>query len=480
MLFDVDPDDNASDRRSPQQQKSSNHKSGNNYNDSDDAEKELQPQSDNNIEHRTTTATLIEIIDSSNDDRMTLFVDEKNTSHHNPSTQQSSSQLEYLNETLDDLAELWEQRLAEHRKQRQRNRNNIETNIDSQLSTGTTNGNYNNVESVPTTTICAPSQTKTTVDDGGCDHVSVTSSSRGDGALSSTTNNNAVQEGSLSSNTTTNTNNTRVGRNRNQGGLFRNLSSPFASKKVLQEQQQQQQQNDEMIHELECVIRANIDIIRRIKRVIDEIDTPPSSSGDGDNCSSTSSSITNNIAQLKDALSCLGSCDDGGSWGGSFADILLLRTKLADEIECKIMTVRGLEAIINGQEDHQTTLRDEICQLQQVVTTMEIQKSNQEDVIETLKARIVKLELGLQMQDGTIASLQEALDTQAKCNDITIDNLEVEYEKRIHEYKSYYKCEDEQIKMLRARIYELEEERRNGIEELQKEKELASLEQQYI
>jgi hypothetical protein len=34
--------------------------------------------------------------------------------------------------------------------------------------------------------------------------------------------------------------------------------------------------------------------------------------------------------------------------------------------------------------------------------------------------------------------------------------------------------------MLRARIYELEEERRNGIEELQKEKELASLEQQYI
>ena len=154
--------------------------------------------------------------------------------------------------------------------------------------------------------------------------------------------------------------------------------------------------------------------------------------------------------------------------------------KLADEIECKIMTVRGLEAIINGQEDHQTTLRDEICQLQQVVTTMEIQKSNQEDVIETLKARIVKLELGLQMQDGTIASLQEALDTQAKCNDITINNLEVEYEKRIHEYKSYYKCEDEQIKMLRARIYELEEERRNGIEELQKEKELASLEQQYI
>ena len=154
--------------------------------------------------------------------------------------------------------------------------------------------------------------------------------------------------------------------------------------------------------------------------------------------------------------------------------------KLADERECKIVSVRGLEAIINEQENHHTTLRDEISQLQQVVTTMEIQKSNQEDVIETLKARIVKLELGLQMQDGTIASLQDALDTQSKCNDITINNLEVEYEKRIHEYKSYYKCEDEQIKMLRARIYELEEERRNGIEELQKEKELASLEQQYI
>jgi len=147
--------------------------------------------------------------------------------------------------------------------------------------------------------------------------------------------------------------------------------------------------------------------------------------------------------------------------------------KLADEIECKIVSVCGLEAIINEQEDHQTTLRDEIRRLQLVVTTLEIQKSSQEDEIETLKARIVKLELGLQMQDGTISSLQEALDTQAKCNDITINNLEVEYEKRIHEYKSYYKTKDEQIQLLQARVYDLEEERR-------KEKELASLEQQYI
>lgn len=64
----------------------------------------------------------------------------------------------------------------------------------------------------------------------------------------------------------------------------------------------------------------------------------------------------------------------------------------------------------------------------------------------------MKLEVGVQMQDSTIASLQEALDIQAKCNDITNNNLEVEYEKRIHEYKSYYKREEEQINMLRARI----------------------------
>ena len=216
MLFDVDPENNASDRRSMQQQVVIT-MSGNDYYDSDDAEKELRPQSDNNIEHRTATA------------------DNTTSPNQNPSSRQSSSQLEYLNETLDDLAELWEQRLAEHRKQRQQNRN-IETNIDSQLSTSTANGNYNNVESGTTTTICIPSQTKTTVDDGGCDHVSVTSSA----AVvmehcRSTANNNAVQEGSMSSDTTTNTNNTRVGRNRNQGGLFRNLSSPFASKKVLQE-----------------------------------------------------------------------------------------------------------------------------------------------------------------------------------------------------------------------------------------------------
>ena len=222
------------------------------------------------------------------------------------------------------------------------------------------------------------------------------------------------------------------------------------------------------------MICANIDIIRRIKCVIDEIET------DG-----SSSNISNNIAQLKDALTSIGSESDGGGlWRNSnaaiSADIVLLRAKLADEVECKIMTVRGLEAIINEQNDHHTILQNEIHQLQQVVTTMEIQKSNQEDEIETLKARIVKLEVGVQMQDSTIASLQEALDIQAKCNDITNNNLEVEYEKRIHEYKSYYKREEEQINMLRARIYELEEEQRNVREEIQKEKELASLEQNYI
>jgi chromosome segregation ATPase len=220
------------------------------------------------------------------------------------------------------------------------------------------------------------------------------------------------------------------------------------------------------------MICANIDIIRRIKCVIDEIVT------DG------SSNISNNIAQLKDALTSIGSESEGGGlWNSNAAtsaDIVLLRAKLADEVECKIMTVRGLEAIINEQNDHHTILQNEIHQLQQVVTTMEIQKSNQEDEIETLKARIVKLEVGVQMQDSTIASLQEAIDIQAKCNDITNNNLEVEYEKRIHEYKSYYKREEEQINMLRARIYELEEERRNAREEIQKEKELASLEQKYI
>ncbi len=187
---------------------------------------------------------------------------------------------------------------------------------------------------------------------------------------------------------------------------------------------------------------------------------------------------------MKDALTSIGSESEGGGlWNSNAAtsaDIVLLRAKLADEVECKIMTVRGLEAIINEQNDHHTILQNEIHQLQQVVTTMEIQKSNQEDEIETLKARIVKLEVGVQMQDSTIASLQEAIDIQAKCNDITNNNLEVEYEKRIHEYKSYYKREEEQINMLRARIYELEEEQRNVREEIQKEKELASLEQNYI
>ncbi len=300
---------------------------------------------------------------------------------------------EYLPDTLGGLAELWEQRLAENRRRR-----GIDTENDS--------------ATVVPSTICTSSQMS--------DHASVASND----ALS---NGPSTRRGSV---------------------LFGNILASSRNRKVLQ--------RDQTIHELEAVIFSNIEIIRRIKCAIEEIDTP---------VEGNRSNSTENIAQLKAALLCLGS---EGGWCAS-AEILTLQTR-----------VKVLESTVFMQGIQQETLKKELTRLNDTICRMEAQKSLQEDEIESLKARVVSLETKCQLQNDNIASLEEALDTQSKCNELTILNLKVSCEKKINEMKSRSASQDDQIESLRAEIRELHEEKRNAMEEMKKDLELAALERQYI
>ena len=310
------------------------------------------------------------------------------------------SPVDYLPDTLEGLAELWEQRLAEIRRRRS---------IDGENESAT---------AVPSM-ICTSSQ--------GSDHASVTSND----ALSP------------------------AGPSARRGGnvRFGNIRSPFASSRsriVLQ--------RDQTIHELEDVIFSNIDIIRRIKCAVEEIDAPVEW-----NRSSTDS--TDNIALLKDALLCLGG---EGGWCKS-AEISSLQTK-----------VKVLESTIFMRGVQHESLQKELGRLNDTIDNMQAHASFQEDEIESLKARVVTLELRSKMQDDKVASLEEALDTQSKCNELTISNLKVAYEKRVSEINSNGASQEEQIKSLRAEILDLREEKRRAMDEMKRDIELAQLEQQYI
>ncbi|KAL3816120.1 hypothetical protein ACHAXA_011617 [Cyclostephanos tholiformis] len=303
----------------------------------------------------------------------------------------------YLPDTLGGLAELWEQRLAEIRRRRDMRFENEST------------------TAVPSV-ICTSAQES--------DHASVTSNDAMSGGLS-----------------------TRRGNAR-----FGSIRSPFAPSKdsiILR--------RDQTIHELEDVIYSNIDIIRRIKCAIDEIDTPVEWNG--------STSSTDNIALLKDALLCLGS---EGGWCKS-AEISSLQTK-----------VKVLESTIFMRGIQHEDLQKELRRLNDTINAMQAHTSLQEDEIESLKARVVTLELRSKLQDDSVASLEEALVTQSKCYELTISNLEVECEKKLSEIKSQGATQEDQIKSLRAEIRELQEEKRRAMEEMKKDFELAQLERQHI
>jgi hypothetical protein len=76
--------------------------------------------------------------------------------------------------------------------------------------------------------------------------------------------------------------------------------------------------------------------------------------------------------------------------------------------------------------------------------------------------------------------LEEALNTQSKCNNSTLLNLKVSCEKKINEMIFHSTSQDDLIKSLRAEILELHDEKRNAMEDMKKDLELAALKCQYI
>ena len=155
-------------------------------------------------------------------------------------------------------------------------------------------------------------------------------------------------------------------------------------------------------------------------------------------------------------------------------------TCLSHEILTLQKTVKVLESAVFMQGIQQETLKKELTWSNDTICRIEAHKSVQEDEIESLKARVVSLDMKCQLQADSIALLEEALNTQLKCNDLTLLNLKVSCEKKINEMKSHSTSQDDLIKSLRAEILELHDEKRNAMEDMKKDLELAALKCQYI
>jgi uncharacterized coiled-coil protein SlyX len=142
--------------------------------------------------------------------------------------------------------------------------------------------------------------------------------------------------------------------------------------------------------------------------------------------------------------------------------------------------VKLFKSVVFTQGIQQETLKKELTWSNDTICRIEAHKSVQEDEIESLKARVVSLDMKCQLQADSIALLEEALNTQLKCNDLTLLNLKVSCEKKINEMKSHSTSQDDLIKSLKAEIHELHNEKRNAMEDMKKDLELVALKCQYI
>ena len=103
-------------------------------------------------------------------------------------------------------------------------------------------------------------------------------------------------------------------------------------------------------------------------------------------------------------------------------------TCLSHEILTLQETVKVLESAVFTQGIQQETLKKELTWSNDTICRIEAHKSVQEDEIESLKARVVSLDMKCQLQADSIALLEEASNTQSKCNDSTLLNLKVSCE----------------------------------------------------
>lgn len=241
----------------------------------------------------------------------------------------------------------------------------------------------------------------------------------------------------------------------------------------------QQRDNDTTINELEDVILANIDIIRYIKCAIEEIDRGEENEkdeGEGEVSGDTTSSTTDNLVRLKEALANLNNTKrfDDSEEEASPGQIATLQ-----------MSVKALESSQELQELQNNTLKAELSRLQSIINNVDNQSSSQEDEIETLKAQVIKLQLTNQLLEDEKHTLEEAQHVQLSSRDMAISNIESNHVQQMNILENKSGGQEDMIEQLQAELCKLQvqsniqvEEQRHVVEEMKTKIELKNLEEE--
>ena len=224
---------------------------------------------------------------------------------------------------------------------------------------------------------------------------------------------------------------------------------------------------------------ANVEVIKHIKYAIDDLDVTAMSAAEEEGSKSAE-----NLARLKEALASLGSNEASSNktprvqmklkdaLGGSLSDVSTLQ-----------MTVKTLESTVSLQEMQNLTLKEELSRLQNIVNDVDTYNSSQEDEIEILKAKVIKLELKSKMQEDEKRTMEEALGMKLKGREDIISNIENAHNKEISILENQSSSQEDKIEKLQAEITKLHvqsdilaEEKRNAMEEIKTKNELSALE----
>ena len=371
--------------------------------------------------------------------------------------------------SLGDLAALWEQRLDENRKSR-----GIPSSDDAAVPK---NGSYT-----------AADDGKTNDDDTNCSPDGNTLPS----TINTAEQNNNNNDGSTSaaaSTTDDGTSTTDGPSPRRTNGIL-NLFGGGKKKSVQLSAATQHdlvQERDRTIDELETMLCANVEVIKHIKCAIDELDVTAMSAGEEEDngaADTATARSAENLAKLKEALASLGSNEASSNktprvkmklkdaLGGSLSDVSMLQ-----------MTVKTLESTVSLQEMQNMTLKEELSRLQNIVNDVDTYNSSQEDEIEKLRAKVIKLELKSQLQEDEKRTMEEALGMKLKGREDIISNIENAHNKEISVLENQSSSQEDLIGKLQAEITKLHvqsdiqaEEKRNAMEEIKTKIELSALE----
>jgi len=239
-----------------------------------------------------------------------------------------------------------------------------------------------------------------------------------------------------------------------------------------------QRDNDTTINELEDVISANIDIIRYIKCAIEEMD------GNRDEKNEDTSSTTDNLARLKEALATLNNIKSNDKHKPP-SSVDSEEEASPGQIATLQMSVKALESSQELQELQNNTLKAELSRLQSIINNVDNQSSSQEDEIETLKAQVIKLQLTNQLLQDDKRTLEEAQHAQLSSRDMAISNIESNHVQQMNILENKSGGQEDMIEQLQAELCKLQvqsniqvEEQRHVVEEMKTKIELKNLEEE--